>query len=214
MTETTVLEASSRAKAGKGAARATRRAGLVPAVIYGAHKTPALVALDPRLIVREMQKGGWRSRIYEVRAGGAPERALIREIQLHPVSDKPLHVDFHRIAAGEKVRVSVRIEFAGAEDSLGLKKGGVLNVVHHTMEVTVDPDRIPEHVVGDVSGLDVGDVVRWADLKGTQDLALLNDETDVVVATIAQPTIETEAEATGEAGGEAQAATGESAAEE
>ena len=194
MTDTTVLEASSRAKAGKGAARATRRAGLVPAVIYGAQKAPTLVALDPRLIVREMQKSGWRSRIYEVTADGATERALMREIQLHPVSDKPLHVDFHRVSAGETVRVSVRIEFAGNETSVGLKRGGVLNVVHHSIEVLVDPDRIPEHVVADIADLDVGAVVRWGDLKGTEALTLAHEEADLVVATIAAPTVEPPAE--------------------
>ncbi len=194
MADTTVLEASSRAKAGKGAARATRRAGLVPAVIYGAHKEPTLVALDPRLIVREMQRSGWRSRIYEVRADGATERALMREIQLHPVSDKPLHVDFHRVAAGETVRVSVRIEFAGNEVSVGLKRGGVLNVVHHTIEVLVDPDRIPEHVVADTAELDVGAVIRWGDLRGTEALTLAHEDADLVIATIAAPTVEPPAE--------------------
>ncbi len=192
MTETTVLEASSRAKAGKGAARATRRAGLVPAVIYGAQKTPALVALDPRLIVREMQRSGWRSRIYEVRADGATERALMREIQLHPVTDTPLHVDFHRVAAGEAVRVTVRIEFSGTDESAGLRKGGVLNIVHHGVEVLVDPERIPEHVVAEIAGLDVGDVVRWGDLRGTEALSLAHEEADLVIATIAAPTVEVE----------------------
>ena len=190
MTESTVLEASSRAKAGKGAARATRRAGLVPAVIYGAHRAPALVALDPRLIVREMQRAGWRSRIYEVKADGLSERALMRDIQLHPVSDKPLHVDFHRVAAGETVRVSVRIEFTGNDASAGLRRGGMLNIVHHSVEVLVDPDRIPEHVVADIGALDVGDVVRWVDLKGTEALTLAHEDADLVVATISAPTVE------------------------
>ncbi len=194
MTDSTVLEASSRAKAGKGAARATRRAGLVPAVIYGAHKAPTLVALDARLIVREMQRSGWRSRIYEVQADGVSERALMREIQLHPVSDKPLHVDFHRVAAGETVRVSVRIEFTGNDVSVGLKRGGMLNIVHHSIEVLVDPDRIPEHVVADIGALDVGDVIRWGDLKGIEALTLAHEEADLVVATIAAPTVEPPAE--------------------
>ena len=200
MTDLTVLEASSRAKAGKGAARATRRAGLVPAVIYGAQKTPVLVSFDPRLIVREMQRGGWRSRIYEVRADGAAERALMREIQLHPVSDKPLHVDFHRVAAGEPVRVSVRIEFTGNDESVGLKMGGVLNVVHHSMEVMVDPDRIPEHVVADISQLDLGGAVRWGELRGIEALSLLHEEPDLVVATIVAPSVEEEAPADEEPG--------------
>ncbi len=199
MTETTVLEASSRAKAGKGAARATRRAGLVPAVIYGARKEPALVALDPRLIVREMQRSGWRSHLYEVRVGGASERALIRDVQLHPVSDKPLHIDFFRVAAGEAVRVAVSVTFTGEDTSPGIKRGGMLNIVHHSVEVTVDADHIPEHVTGDVAALEVGDIVHWSDLAGTAGLTPFGHEADMVVATIAAPTVEQEPEPEAEA---------------
>ena len=104
------------------------------------------------------------------------------------------YVDFHRVSAGETVRVSVRIEFAGNETSVGLKRGGVLNVVHHSIEVLVDPDRIPEHVVADIADLDVGAVVRWGDLKGTEALTLAHEEADLVVATIAAPTVEPPAE--------------------
>ena len=194
MTEYTVLEASSRASAGKGAARATRRAGLVPAVIYGSKRAPTLVALDPRLIVREMQRTGWRARLYQVKAGNITERALMREIQLHPVSDKPIHVDFHRVAAGEPVTVAVQVAFTGEHDSLGIKRGGMLNIDHHSVEVTVDPDNIPERLQADIAGLDIGDVIRWSDLTGTRGLTLLHDEPDMVIATIAAPTIEVEPE--------------------
>ncbi len=192
MTEVTVLEASSRASAGKGAARATRRAGLVPAVIYGGKRAPVNVALDPRLIVREMHRGGWRSHIYQVVAGATRERALMRDIQLHPVSDKPIHVDFHRIAAGEPVRVAIGVHFTGEEECVGIKRGGTLTIDHHSIEVSVDPDRIPEHLLADVAGLEIGDVVRWSDLKGTEALTLLAHETDMVVATVAAPTIQEE----------------------
>ena len=192
MTDVTVLEASSRASAGKGAARATRRAGLVPAVIYGGKRAPVTVALDPRLIVREMQRGGWRSHIYEVQADGGRERALMREIQLHPVSDKPLHVDFHRVAAGEPVRVAIGVHFTGENVCPGIKRGGTLTVDHHSVEVTVDPDRIPEHLLADISTLEVGDVVRWSDLKGAEAVTLVGHETDMVIATVVAPTVEPE----------------------
>ena len=194
MAEFTVLEASSRANAGKGAARATRRAGLVPAVIYGSKRAPTLVALDPRLIVREMQRTGWRARLYQVKAGNITERALMREIQLHPVSDKPIHVDFHRVAAGEPVRVTVQVHFSGERDSIGIKRGGMLNVDHHSVDVTVDPDEIPERLEVDIAGLDIGDIIRWSDLKGTGRLTLQHDEADMVIATIAAPTVEVEPE--------------------
>ena len=98
MTNFTTIEASVRAKAGKGAARATRRDGLVPAVIYGARQEASLIALDPRVVLRELVRTGWRSRLYEITADGAPVRALMREVQLHPVTDRPIHVDFQRLA--------------------------------------------------------------------------------------------------------------------
>jgi large subunit ribosomal protein L25 len=154
-----------------------------------------MVALDPRLIVREMQRTGWRARLYQVKAGRVTERALMREIQLHPVSDKPLHVDFLRIAAGEPVTVAISVAFHGEEDSVGIKRGGVLNIEHHSIEVSVDPDDIPERFEADISGLDIGDVVRWGDLKNTADVTLLGGhDDDMVIATVAPPTIEEEPE--------------------
>jgi large subunit ribosomal protein L25 len=108
MTNLVTIEAEERARAGKGAARATRRAGKVPAVIYGAKQEPTLIALDPRAVLRELQRPGWQSRLYEIRLAAGPARALIRDVQFHPVSDAPQHVDFQRLAPGETIRVAVR----------------------------------------------------------------------------------------------------------
>ena len=91
MASYTTIEAEARARAGKGAARATRRAGKVPGVIYGARQTPDLIALDPRMVLREIHHSGWRSRLYEIKVGGATTRALIRDVQFHPVTDRPEH---------------------------------------------------------------------------------------------------------------------------
>ena len=100
MANIVTIEAEVRARAGKGAARATRRAGKVPAVIYGAKQPPSLIALDPRAVLRELHRPGWQSRVYEIAVGGGAERALIRDVQFHPVSDAPEHVDFQRLAPG------------------------------------------------------------------------------------------------------------------
>ena len=108
MANSVVIEAETRAVAGKGAARATRRQGLVPAVIYGAKQPATLLSLDPRFVMRELIKGGWRSRLYEVNVGGESNRVLMREVQFHPVTDQPVLVDFQRLAAGEKVTVTAR----------------------------------------------------------------------------------------------------------
>lgn len=210
MANLTTLAVSTRAKAGKGAARATRREGLVPAVIYGGKQEPSIIALDPRVIMKELHRGGWSSRVYNLAAEGAePVAALIRDVQLHPVTDAPIHVDFQRVAAGTKVHVEVSIAFVGEEKSPGIKRGGVLNVVRHYVDVQADPANIPEHFTADLSGLDIHDNVRWTDLKGTEGVVLGSGQAaDMVIASIAAPTIdaEMEAEAAAKAAAEAEAA--------
>jgi len=182
------IEAEARERAGKGAARASRRAGMVPAVIYGAKQTPTLAQLDPRVIMKELVRGGWRSRLYEVNVGGVPSRALMREVQFHPVSDKPIHVDFQRLAPGERIRVSVSVTFLNEATSPGLKKGGVLNVVRHVVEVMADPETVPESFQADLAALDINDNVRFSDLIGTENVVAVIIGRDFVVATVAPPT--------------------------
>ena len=181
------IEAEARARAGKGAARATRRSGKVPAVIYGGHQSPSLIALDPRDVVRELQRAGWQSRLYEIKTNGDATRALIRDVQYHPVSDAPQHVDFQRLAPGEPIRVAVPVHFENEGLSPGLKRGGVLNIVRHAVEVYCDPDLIPEQFTADLNNLDFNDNVRWHDLKGKENARPVIDR-DFVVATVAPPT--------------------------
>jgi large subunit ribosomal protein L25 len=190
-----LIEAESRSRAGKGVARATRRAGKVPAVVYGAKQDPSLIALDPRVVMRELKRGGWRSRLYEIQVGGQKTRALMRDVQFHPVTDKPEHVDFQRLAVGERVRVSVAVVFLNDATSPGIKRGGVLNVVRHAVEVACDPDNIPEKFEADLGALDINDNVRWTDLKGIGDARPTILDRDFVIATIAAPTVSVEAQA-------------------
>jgi large subunit ribosomal protein L25 len=189
MAEYLTSEAEARERAGKGAARATRRQGRVPAVIYGARQAPTLISLDPRAVVREMHRTGWRSRLYEVKvAGSEPARALIRDVQVHPVTDKPEHVDFQRLAPGEKIRVAVNVLFINEGISPGLKRGGVLNVVRHAVECYCDPDSVPAHFDADLGALEINDNIRWSDLKGTEGIRPTIIDRDFVIATVASPT--------------------------
>jgi large subunit ribosomal protein L25 len=188
MANVVTIEAEARARAGKGAARATRRAGMVPAVIYGAHQSPSLIALEPRAVLRELQRPGWQSRLYEIKTNGDATRALIRDVQFHPVSDAPQHVDFQRLAPGERIRVAVPVRFENEGLSIGLKRGGVLNVVRHAVEVYADPDQIPETFSANLADLDFNDNVRWHDLKGTEHVRPVITDRDFVVATVAPPT--------------------------
>jgi large subunit ribosomal protein L25 len=181
------IEAEVRTRSGKGAARATRRAGKVPAVIYGGKQDPNLIALDPRVVIRELHRPGWQSRVYEIKADAAPIRALIRGVQFHPVSDAPEHVDFQRLTPGERIKVSVPVHFENDGISPGIKRGAVLNVVRHAVEVYTDAEHIPEQFTADLGPLDFNDNVRWHDLKGTEGIKPVIDR-DFVVATVVPPT--------------------------
>ncbi|HEX3402274.1 MAG TPA: 50S ribosomal protein L25/general stress protein Ctc [Acetobacteraceae bacterium] len=195
MANVVTIEAEARARAGKGAARATRRAGKVPGVIYGARQEPTLIALEPRAVLRELHRAGWQSRLYEIKLNGdAATRALIRDVQFHPVTDAPEHVDFQRLAPGEPIRVSVPVHFENEGLSPGLKRGGVLNVIRHTVEVYTDPEHIPEQFTANLAELDFNDAVRWEDLHGTENTrpAIARN---FVVATVAPPTKQAEVSA-------------------
>ena len=190
MVQTIRIEAAARGRAGKGAARATRREGLVPGVVYGAKQEATLVAFDPRDIMKEMHKGGWQSHLYEVVVKDGPtERALMREVQFHPVTDRPLHIDFQRLAPGARIRVKVAVAFLNEEICPGIKTGGVLNVVRREIEVMADVDTVPERFEIDLAEAKIGDSLRWSAVKDTFGAKSVIADRDFVVATVAAPTI-------------------------
>ncbi len=190
MVQTIRIEAEAREQAGKGAARATRRQGLVPAVIYGAKKDAALIALDPRVVLKELQKGGWQSHLYEVAVkSGGTERCLMRDVQFHPVSDRPIHVDFQRLAPGARIRVKVPVHFIGEDVSPGIKARGVLNVVRRDIEVMADPDNVPEFFEIDLSEAGIGAALRWSSVKDSFGAKPTIAGRDFMVASIAPPTV-------------------------
>ena len=195
MANVVTIEAETRARAGKGAARATRREGKVPGVIYGGKQEPNLIALEPRAVLKELHRPGWQSRLYELQTGGGSVRALIRGVQFHPVTDTPVHVDFQRLVAGERIKVQVPVHFENDGTSPGLKRGGVLNVVRHAVEVYCESEHIPDQFTADLGPLDFNDNVRWHDLKGTEHTRPVIDR-DFVVATVVPPTKIEEAAAT------------------
>ena len=205
MANIVTIAAETRAQAGKGAARATRRAGKVPAVIYGGKIEPILISLEPRDVMKELHRGGWQSRVYEVQTGAEPVHALIRAVQFHPVTDNPVHVDFQRLVPGERIKVQVPVHFDNDGTSPGLKRGGVLNVVMHVVDVFCNADQIPDQFTADLSPLDFNDNVRWHDLKGTENSKPVNTR-DFVIATVVPPTKVEEAAAP--VGGAAAAAGG------
>ena len=160
MADVHTIAAEPRERAGKGSARAARRDGRVPAVIYGDKKTPIMITLSRNELVKLIKQGGFLTRQYDVKFGGATERVLPRDVQLHPVTDEPLHIDFLRLAKGATVVIEVPVNFVNEEDSPGLKRGGVLNIVRREIEMEVPATAIPENIEVDLAGLDINDAVK------------------------------------------------------
>jgi large subunit ribosomal protein L25 len=191
MVQTVRIEAVARADAGKGAARATRREGLVPGVVYGAKQEATLVAFDPRDIMKELTKGGWQSHLYEVAVKDGPtERTIMREVQFHPVTDRPIHIDFQRVAPGARIRVRVPVVFLHEDTSAGIKAGGVLNVVRREVEVLAETDRVPVAFEIDLAEAKIGDGLRWSSIKDTFGARPGIAGRDFMIASIAAPTID------------------------
>src|SRR5262249_55522155 len=146
MATTTTLRAEPRDRAGKGAARAARRAGRVPGVIYGEGKPATLISLDPRELEREVGKPGFFARLLNVELDGATVRTLPRDVQLDPIYDKPIHFDLLRVSAGMTITVEVPVHFVGTESSPGIRRGGMLNIVRHEIELVCPVDGIPDRI--------------------------------------------------------------------
>jgi large subunit ribosomal protein L25 len=149
------MKAMARPKAGKGAARAERRAGRVPGVIYGDNKAPLTISLDHAELKQRIYAGHFLTTIYELEVDGAQHRVIPRDFQLDPVKDLPVHVDFMRLGAGAKIRVRIPVHIMNAEIAPGIKRGGTVNIVTHAVEVIVSADDIPESIDVDVSDLDI-----------------------------------------------------------
>jgi large subunit ribosomal protein L25 len=209
------LAAEPRERAGKGAARATRRAGRIPAVIYGNKETPSMVSIHPIDLMHQIRGGGFFSKVYEIEADGKKHRVLPRDIQLHPVTDQPIHVDFMRFSKTTRLVVEVPVIFVGEEECPGLRQGGVLNIVRHAIEMRASPDSIPESVEIDLSGYNVGDSVHISSATLPGDVELTITGRDFTVATIAAPSVNIEIDETGaEEGVDAEAALAEETSED
>ena len=194
MAEIVALGAEKRTQAGKGSARAARRAGLVPAVIYGDRKNPVSVTLDSNTFRKLIAQSGIFRQILALKVEGESTNVLTRDIQFHPVTDIPLHVDFLRVSKDARVSVAVVVEFINEEQSPGLKSGGVLNVVRHEIEVNCPALSIPEKFVIDLDGLNIGDSIHISAVEMPEGVTPTITDRDFTIATIAVPTITVEEE--------------------
>ncbi|HML11400.1 MAG TPA: 50S ribosomal protein L25/general stress protein Ctc [Stellaceae bacterium] len=185
MPEVISLNAEPRGSVGKGAARATRRAGRVPGIIYGGDKAPMPISFEPRELSRAVNRAGFFATIVDVSVDGAVHRTLAREVQYHPISDAALHVDLMRVAAGAQVNVSVPVSFINHEGAPGLRRGGILNVIRHSIDIVCAVDAIPDRLVVDLSGLEIGDSVHIEAVTLPQGVRAVIGSRDSTIASVA-----------------------------
>ena len=189
MADIAVLTANAREKVGKGSAREARRQGNIPAVIYGDKKSPIPIVVEQKILVRHLSTGGFFNTLFDIDVNGELNRVLPRDVQLHPVTDVPEHVDFLRVSATTKVSVEVPVEFIGDDVSPGIKSGGVLNVVRYTVEVSCTPDLIPNTLLLDLSNAEIGDSLHISAVNLPEGVTPTISDRDFTIATIVAPTV-------------------------
>jgi large subunit ribosomal protein L25 len=180
------LKATTRPKSGKGAARAERRAGRVPGVIYGNNQPPTTISVDDAELRQRILAGRFLTTIYDIDLEGKKHRVIPRDFHLDPVRDFPLHVDFMRLGEGATIRVSVPLHIVGAESAPGVKRGGTVNIVTHTIDLECSVDNIPQYLEADVSGLEISYSLHLSDIKLPAGVKALFRE-DVTLVTIVPP---------------------------
>ena len=185
MADYTVIPATARPRAGKGAARQARREGRVPAVIYGDKKVPETIAVDGNELWKIVPNGKFTSTVFDVDVDGTKHRVLPRDVQLDPLKDTPVHVDFQRVGADSRIRVDVPVRFVNDGLSPGLKRGGVLNIVRHEVEVVCPYDRIPQFFEINLEGLEIGKSIHISSVEMPEGVRPTITNRDFTIATIA-----------------------------
>jgi len=183
MSETLTLSAEVRDRAGKGASRAIRRQGRVPAVIYGNNEAPEGIHLEERELMKALMTGHFMNSVVMING----TRTLPKDVQFHPVTDRPLHVDFLRIGEHSTVTVEVPVRFENEEGSPGIKRGAVLNIVRHELELVCDAAEIPDEIVIDLAGYDVGDSIHISQVQLPGGAKSAITDRDFTIATIVAP---------------------------
>ncbi|WP_119166936.1 50S ribosomal protein L25/general stress protein Ctc [Algihabitans albus] len=205
MSDAHTMPAQPRDRAGKGTARAARRDGMVPAVIYGGKKTPAMILIEDRVLRKQASRAAFFGTVYDIKVeGGGTEKVLPRDLQLDPITDVPVHADFLRVTGASRVAVAVPVNFVNEDASPGLKQGGVLNVVRHEVELSCRADTIPDTIEVDLTGKEINDSLHISEVTLPEGVEPTITDRDFTIATIAAPNVveEQPAEEQAEGGGE------------
>ena len=203
MSDALNLSAELRERAGKGASRALRREGRVPAVIYGGNEEPTTIHVEEKALMKQLMTGHFMNSIVMIDVDGATVRTLPKDVAFDPVKDRPIHADFLRLSKDSTIDVAVPVIFINEEASPGLKKGGVLNVVRHELELVCDADKIPGEIEIDVTGLEVGDSIHISAVTLPAGSASAITDRDFTIATIVAPSALKRAEGEAASAGEA-----------
>ena len=178
-----VLNVEVRERAGTGAARETRRAGLVPGILYGGDQKPVSITVKANEFRKALYTGKLLGHLVTLKYGAESQRVIAKDVQVHPVTDEPLHFDLYRVDEHQEIRIAVPVHFRNHEEAPGLKRGGTLNIALHEVMVLVPADQIPEELVVDLTGLEIGDNVRVSDIR-LPPAAKAAIDADVVVASV------------------------------
>lgn len=211
MSDALTLPAEARERAGKGASRALRREGRVPAVIYGGKEEPTTIHVEGKELMRQLMTGHFMNSIVMVEIGGKKVRAIPKDVTFHPVNDRPIHADFLRLSKDSKIEVAIPVVFINEELSPGLKKGGVLNIVRHELDLVCEADKIPSEIEIDVTGKDVGDSLHISEVALPEGSASAITDRDYTIATLVAPSALKKAE--GDTAAEGEEAEGGEAAD-
>jgi large subunit ribosomal protein L25 len=206
MTEHATIPVKSRVGTGTGSARAVRREGFIPGIVYGAGIDPKPIKFALRDIDKHYQTGRFTSTLFTLDIEGEKMRVIPREVQVDPVSDRPIHADFQRLVAGARIRLYIPVHFNNHGDSPGLKRGGVLNIVRHEIEFVCPSERIPQFIEANLAGMDIGDSLHISAIKLPEGLVPVIRSRDFTVATVAAPSSFTEVETKPAAAAEGEAA--------
>ncbi|MBY8828065.1 50S ribosomal protein L25/general stress protein Ctc [Hephaestia mangrovi] len=187
MSDNLTLAAETREQVGKGASRSLRREGRVPAVIYGNNEDPTPIHVEEKALTKLLMTGHFMNSVIMVEVGGKATRTLPKDVTFDVVTDRPVHADFLRISEHAKVHVNVPVNFTNEEKAPGIKRGGVLNVVRHELELVVDAANIPDEIEISLEGLDVGDSVHISHVKLPEGAASAIEDRDFTIATVVAP---------------------------
>src|SRR5690242_625436 len=180
------MKATVRPKGGKGAARAARYSGKVPGVVYGDNKPPMMVLLDHAELRKRIYAGHFLTTLYELEIEGAKHRVIPRDFQLDAIKDLPMHVDFLRVAEGATIRVNIPVHVLNVEQSPGVKRGGAVNIVTHTVEVACPADAIPEAINVDIGGLEINHSKHLGEIELPKNVRVIG-RGDITLVTIVPP---------------------------